>query len=82
MNFTNDTQREPEWEDNRSAWQSLRDSLLQEYRKLLRWMQPKEGRPRWLEYLKWVYKLPIFVFVMLMSPIAFIVLAIVFFATL
>jgi hypothetical protein len=69
-------------EDDLTAWQSLRNSLIEEYLKILRWVKPDASKNRFLEYLKWIYKIPVLVFATLVSPIAFVLIAIVFFATL
>jgi hypothetical protein len=72
---------EPEEEDL-SAWGSMRNSLRDEYLLLLNWVKPDPDKNQLLEYLKMIYKLPILIFATLLSPIALVVLAFVFFATL
>jgi hypothetical protein len=76
----NDNQR-PEEEDL-TAYESLFNSLRDEYVLILNWVKPKPEANQILEYLKLIYKLPVLILVTLLSPVAFLILAFVFFATL
>ncbi len=79
MNIENNDQ--PQNDDHLSAWQSFFNPLAEEYKKMLIWVKPDSQKNILLELIKLLYKLPIAILVTLLTPVAFIVMVVVFFAT-
>jgi hypothetical protein len=64
--------------EEKSFSQEVRHLILENAASFLYWMKPAKADPFWLMSIKLVLKLPVFLLVLLLSPIAFIVLVITF----
>ncbi len=69
-------------DEHLSSWESFFNPLAEEYRKLLNWVKPDFQKNMLLEILKLIYKLPVLIVISLLTPVAFLIVVIVFFATL
>lgn len=80
MNSENKKSGELE-DEHLSSWESFFNPLKDEYLKLLQWVKPDFQKNGLLELIKMIYKLPLLILISLLTPVAFVVMVIVFFAT-
>ncbi len=58
----------------------IRALIHKQYKDFVNWMRPSAGDPLWVQILKLVCKIPVFLFILAMSPVALIVLIFAFLA--
>lgn len=65
-------------QEERSMAHEVREIILERAGAFLKWMKPAAADPFWLQAIKLILKMPVFLLVLLLSPVAFIVLVFTF----